>query len=107
MRKWGFLTNHALVLLNVFEHPNSTLREIAHAVGITERATLSIVRALEEERIISRRKEGRRNHYRVDVRAVMEHQTSALYTVKEIVTRMAQLVRWLQERGDDETALSG
>jgi DNA-binding Lrp family transcriptional regulator len=97
MRRWGFLTNHALVLLHDFEHPNSTLREIADAVGITERATLSIVRALEDERIISHRRVGRRNHYSVDVRALMDHQTAAAYTVKEIVTRMAQLVRSLQE----------
>ncbi len=102
MRKWGFLTNHALVLLHVAEHPNSTLREIARHVGVTERATLTIVRALEEEGIVSRRKEGRRNHYRVDLRAVMRHQTQAPYTVEEIVTLTANLARQLRGAGEQE-----
>jgi predicted ArsR family transcriptional regulator len=41
------------------EHSERILREISAAVGITERATLSILRALEEDGIISRQKEGR------------------------------------------------
>ncbi len=96
MKNWGFLTNHALVLLHVAEHTNSTLRDIALAAGITERAALSILRAMEEDGIISRRKEGRRNRYRVNFRAVMEYQNQAPYTVEEIVTQMATLVRQLQ-----------
>ena len=63
MTRWDFLTNHALVIIHVIENPRSTLREIAAAAGITERAALSILRALEEEEIISRVKEGRRNRY--------------------------------------------
>ena len=105
MAKWGLLTNHALVLLHVAEHPNSTLREIAHEVGITERATHSILRALEDDRIISRRKEGRRNQYRVDLRAVMEYQRKMPYTVERIVTQMANLARRLQ--GEDSGSPSG
>ncbi|MEX1254051.1 MAG: AsnC family transcriptional regulator [Dehalococcoidia bacterium] len=99
MAKWALLTNHALVLLHVAEHPNSTLREIAHEVGITERATHSILRALDDDRIISRRKDGRRNQYRVDLRAVMEYQRKMPYTVERIVTWMANLARQLE--GED------
>ena len=51
--RWGLLTNHALVLIHVTEHHRSTLREIASDVGITERAALSILRALEEDAIIA------------------------------------------------------
>ena len=47
MTRWDFLTNHALALIHVIDHPRSALREIASAVGITERATLSIPRTLE------------------------------------------------------------
>ena len=72
MAKWRFVTNHALVLIQVAQHPRSTLREIALAVGITERAALSILRAMEEDEIISRKKEGRRNKYWVDFRALLE-----------------------------------
>jgi DNA-binding MarR family transcriptional regulator len=96
MAKLGLLTNYALVLLHVGEHPNSTHQEIASAVGITPRATQSNLRALEEDGLISRRKEGRGLCYRVDVRAVLDHQTSAPYTVEQLTTQLSTLIRELQ-----------
>ena len=99
MPRWGFLTNHALVLIHVANHPRSTLREIAAAVGITERAALSILRLMEEDAIITREKEGRRNKYWVDFNALFEHQLSGPYSVQELVetlTEIANRVRTLQ-----------
>lgn len=91
MAKWGLLTNHALILIHVREHPRSTLREIANAVGITERATLSLLRALEAEGIISRRKEGRRNRYWVNLDAVLDSHALGPYTIEEIIGAMLAL----------------
>lgn len=65
-RRWGFLTTHALCLIYVTEHPDSTVREIALAVGVTERAAHSALQDLREEGIIECRREGRRNSYSVD-----------------------------------------
>jgi DNA-binding IclR family transcriptional regulator len=96
MPKWGFLTNHATVLIHVFEHPRSTLREIANAVGITERAALSILRQLEEEDCVRRTKEGRRNHYEVNLHAILASQTKGPYTVEEIVRALANLISRLR-----------
>ncbi len=81
MGTWGFLTNHALVLIHIANHPRSTLREIAEATGITERAALTILRMLEADEIVSRQKEGRRNHYQVDFAALVEHQKQGPYTL--------------------------
>jgi DNA-binding MarR family transcriptional regulator len=86
--RWGLLTNHALVLINVIEHPRSTLRDIASAVGITERAALSILRALEQDAIISRRKEGRRNVYTVDVNALMAHRAHSPYSIEQLASAL-------------------
>ncbi|HZP58318.1 MAG TPA: winged helix-turn-helix transcriptional regulator [Dehalococcoidia bacterium] len=86
--RWGLLTNHALVLIHVIEHPRSTLRDIALAVGVTERATLSILRALEEDGIISRRKDGRRNVYTVDVDALMSHRSAGAYTIEQLASAL-------------------
>ena len=63
---WSFLTNHALVLVYVALHPDMTVRAIARDLGITERATLSILRDLDVEGIVGRRKTGRRNLYSLD-----------------------------------------
>ncbi|MEX2245745.1 MAG: helix-turn-helix domain-containing protein [Dehalococcoidia bacterium] len=86
--RWGLLTNHALVLIHVVEHPRSTLRDIAAAVGITERAATSILRALEEDGIITRRKEGRRNVYSVDIEALLRHSSHGTYTIGQLVAAL-------------------
>jgi hypothetical protein len=66
MRTWGFLTNHALVLLCIARDPGSRLRDIALAVGITERSAFGIVSDLAEAGFIVKEKGGRRNRYRVE-----------------------------------------
>lgn len=88
MSRWGLLTNHAMVLVHVVENPRSTLREIADAVGITDRAALSIMRALEEDAIVARRREGRRNVYTVDVDALMAFRSHGKYTIAQIASAL-------------------
>jgi DNA-binding Lrp family transcriptional regulator len=97
MAKWRFLTNHALVLIHVANHPRSTLREIAQAVGITERAALSILRAMEEDDIISRKKEGRRNKYWVDFKALLKYPLGGPYAVVELVEVLTGISQELQK----------
>jgi len=65
MSKWSFLTNHAHVVLCIAHDPDSRLRDIAEAVGITERATHRIIVDLVEEGYVSRERIGRRNRYHV------------------------------------------
>jgi predicted ArsR family transcriptional regulator len=62
---WSFLTNHAKVLLCIAHDPGVRLREIGEAVGITERAAHRIVVELAAAGYISRRRNGRRNHYTI------------------------------------------
>lgn len=62
---WSFLTNHAQVLLCIANDPGVRLREIGDAVGITERAAHRIVAELAAAGYISRRRQGRRNHYTI------------------------------------------
>lgn len=88
MSKWGLLSNHALVLVHVIEHPRSTLRQIADAVGVTDRAALSLIRALEEDAIVQRRREGRRNVYTVDVGALMAHRSHGRYNIGQIAAAL-------------------
>jgi predicted ArsR family transcriptional regulator len=89
--EWGLLTNHALVLIHVIEHPRSTLRDIADACGITDRAALSLLRALEADNIVSRRRDGRRNVYTVDIDALMAHRTHGTYSIGQIANALFAL----------------
>ena len=73
MTAWKLLTNHAHVLLCVAHEPQIRLREIADAVGITERAAHRIIAELEDDGFIARERRGRRNYYRFFPDAVMRH----------------------------------
>ncbi len=69
MSEWGFLTNHANVLLCVAREPDTRLRHIAECVGITERATHRIVCDLIEGGYLTKHRLGRRSYYEVHVDA--------------------------------------
>src|SRR5712691_10334913 len=60
-----FLTNHSLVLLCVANSPEARVRDIAETVGITERATQTILSDLDHHGYLERTRLGRRNHYKV------------------------------------------
>ena len=71
--RWDFLTNHAHVLLCVAHDPGIRLRDIAAAVGITERAAHRILSQLVEEGYVLRERQGRRNRYQVVAGRPMRH----------------------------------
>lgn len=73
MREWTFLTNHALVLSHIALRPRITARELAQSIGITERATRKIIADLLEDGYINKKREGRRNRYRVDPDLPVRH----------------------------------
>ena len=83
--KWGFLTNHAHVLVCVAHDPGIRLRDIATAVGITERATHRIVAELVEEGYLLREREGRRNHYQVVEDLSLRHPLMGDHRVGELL----------------------
>lgn len=70
---WGFLTNHAHVLLCIARDPQSRARDIAEQVGITERATQRILADLIADGYITRTKIGRRNLYKVNPQGHLRH----------------------------------
>jgi DNA-binding MarR family transcriptional regulator len=70
---WGFLTNHAHVLLCIARDPQSRARDIAVQTGITERAAQRILADLIADGYITRTKAGRRNHYKIDPRGHLRH----------------------------------
>ncbi len=66
MPGWKFLTNHALVLCIIAQHPRITAREIATTIGITETATHKIIKDLEADGYVEKKREGRRTKYKID-----------------------------------------
>lgn len=79
--RWTFLSNHAAVLLCLARDPDARMRDVAEQVGITERAALRIVSHLEEVGTITKKREGRRNHYEINMTAHLRHPLVAKVSV--------------------------
>jgi hypothetical protein len=62
---WGFLTNHARVLLCVARDPGVRLRDIASSLGITERSAHRFVTDLTAAGYLVKQKDDRRNRYQI------------------------------------------
>jgi len=88
-RSWTLLTNHGRLLLLVAARPDSRLRDLAEAAGITERAAGSIVSDLEEAGYVTRTRTGRRNSYVVHPDRPFRHPAEAGHDVADLIAVFA------------------
>lgn len=82
---WTFLTNHAHVLIMLASHRGIVLREIAHKVGITERAVQKIIGELSREGFLRRVRVGRRNEYKLQLDRPLRHEIEQHRTIGDII----------------------
>lgn len=82
---WTFLSNHGHVLVALARDPDARTRDVAEAVGITERAVQQIVADLVEHGYIEKEKVGRRNHYRVTRSSRFRHDLESGVTLGAFV----------------------
>ncbi len=61
------------------------MREIARAVGITERATQRIVAELVDAGYLERHRDGRRNNYRLHPELPLRHPLESGYHIGELL----------------------
>jgi len=99
---WHFLTNHSHVLLCISDDPDITVRDLAHEIGITERAVMRIIGELDDAGVIERTREGRRNHYEIHRDLHLRHPVEAHCTVGDLI-RMFRL-RLTADPGRDAPA---
>lgn len=83
---WTFLSNYAHVLVCLARDPDMTLRGIAELVGVTERAVHRIVCELTSAGVVSKQREGRRNHYEVDLEVPLRHPLETGKTVDDLLS---------------------
>lgn len=82
---WTFLTNHMHVLVCLARDPSVTMREVAHDVGVTERAVQRIVSELEDEGYLARHREGRRNMYSLHLDRPLRHPLESGTAVQAVL----------------------
>jgi len=86
---WGFLTNHARVLLYIAHDPGVRLRDIAARMGITERSAYGIVTDLTEAGYVVKQKDGRRNRYQIQAHLPLPDPTGRERTIGEVLALLA------------------
>jgi DNA-binding transcriptional ArsR family regulator len=92
---WMLLSNHGHVLLYVDTYPDARLREIAAAIGITERAAHKIITELEDAGYVTRERMGRRNRYDV-------HREAPLRHARVVGRTLGDLLQGLEPKGMPE-----
>ncbi len=85
------MSNHGHVLVSLAQDPDARMRDVAEAVGITERAVQQIVHDLVEQGYLVKVKVGRRNRYTVVRGAHLRHQQVARVTLGEFLDLLVPL----------------
>jgi DNA-binding MarR family transcriptional regulator len=70
---WTLLTGHGHVLVEIARNPETRIRDISSAVGLTERTVQAIVADLEAEGYLTRTRNGRRTRYTVNHDSLFRH----------------------------------
>ena len=85
MKKWNFITNHGLVLLYVLQNPQCTMREIAAALGVTERSIQRILKDLEGEGYVTWQATGKGNIYEINHTRELKHELTRDSSVGDLL----------------------
>jgi DNA-binding MarR family transcriptional regulator len=83
--KWTFLSNHAHVLIYVLQTPDARIRDIADAVGITERFAHAVITDLVNAGYLTVERQGRRNVYSVNESLSFRHPLESHVQVRELL----------------------
>jgi hypothetical protein len=89
MASWGFLTNHARVLLCIAYDPAARLRDMAASLGITERSAYGIVTDLAEAGYVIKQKDGRRNRYQIQAQLPLPGTGTREPAIGEVLALLA------------------
>jgi hypothetical protein len=89
MAEWGFLADHARVLLRIAHDPGARLRDIAGSLGITERGAHGTIADLAEAGYVVTKKDGRGNRYQVQAHLPVPGPGTREPTAGEVVALFA------------------
>ena len=82
---WTFLSNHGHVIVQIKNHPEIKLTELAAQVGVTERRVREIVTDLREAGYLEVFKSGRRNSYKVIEGKKLRHSAESSHRLSELL----------------------
>ena len=105
MPDWSFLTNHARALVSIAHDPGIRLRDIATALGITERSAYRIVTDLATAGYIVKERDGRRNRYQIQEHLPLPGPSNGERTIGEVLDLLVESgARQAPERAASHTS---
>ena len=110
-KPWTFVTNHTQVLLCLAGNPDVRMRDVAQAIGITERAAQRILTDLVEAGYVERTRIGRRNHYTINRdrtmrhTAQLDHEIGSLLDLLELGTAIPRQPPSTRPRGHEPSTV--
>ncbi|HET9475961.1 MAG TPA: DUF2188 domain-containing protein [Dehalococcoidia bacterium] len=90
---WSLLSSQGNVLFYIALCPDSGAKDIARAIGHSERQIWSIIQVLRRSGLLLVRKNGRRHHYTIDLDAPLLHPTIAGFTLRPVVEPLVEQAR--------------
>lgn len=88
--EWTFLTNHGHVAVFLARQPDARIRDLAEAVGITERAAQRIVSELVDAGYLRRKRVGRRNTYQLVKGKPLRHPVEREHKFGELLEALGR-----------------
>lgn len=89
--RWTFLTNHGSVLLYIADHTDDTMHAVAHALGLTERTTATVIAELRATGYLTVERRGRNNHYSVNASMPLRRSPHARFSVRDLLVALSVL----------------
>jgi hypothetical protein len=90
---WSLLSSQGHVLFYIALCPDCTAKEIARAIGRTERQTWRIIQSLKGGAMLHLRKSGRRHHFTVNFEAPLLHPTIQDLSLRALMEGAVEQVR--------------
>jgi hypothetical protein len=91
---WTLLSSHGAVFFYLAARPDSTLRAMSDALGLTERRIARIVKDLIDAGMIEARRQGRRNFYTVNPEAHFRHGWFAHIPVRQMISTVVAMMNF-------------
>ena len=88
-RPWNLWSRQGSVLLYIALSPDSTVKDIATSMGLTQRSVWDHIGDLRRAGMIETRKDGRRNRYRVNLDGPFKHPTISGVTLRAVLGNLS------------------
>ena len=82
---WTFLTNYGHALIVLARNPQARVREVALAVGISDRAAQTILNELVDAGYVTRERRGRRNRYILNTERPLRHPLEQQHAIGDLL----------------------